>query len=225
MKSISLSRTNGLNMGLNWATNSMGEGVVPGFDSINISSDLTVTGGGYAITRSNSNGWDTARSLVGKSTGLWYAEFTWYAGTQKGEVLMGILDSAMDLNNYIGAPSSGQSDACLSTQALFTDTIAILSSGGATQYNGVSTFPINSGIKLAIDAQFGRLWAGVIGQGWIGGGDPATLMNNLRNFTPSANKIHLGVSVFENGAAVSCNFGQSSFIETPPTGFLPWGSA
>lgn len=225
MKSISLSRTNGLNMGLNWASNTLGVGEVPGFDSLNISPDLTVTGGGYAITRSNSNGWDSARSVIGKSAGLWYAEFTWYAGTQKGEVLMGIVDSAMDLNNYIGAPASGQSDACLSSQALFTDTIAILASAGSVQYNSISTFPINSSIKVAVDAQFGRLWLGVVGNGWIGGGNPAALLSPTRSFTPSANKIHLGVSVFENGAAVSCNFGQKAFIETPPAGFLPWGNA
>ena len=106
---------------------------------------------------------------------------------------------------------------------------------GQTAYNAVvggrnlagSSAPlvvVGSILRFAHDATNGRLWVGIAGSGWIGGGDPAAgtspTLSGLVAETPQRHAEWKPFVFATGGAALTCNFGSQAWEGGgPPSGF------
>lgn len=77
----------------------------------------------------------------------------------------------------------------------------------------------------AIDLDAGKAWL-CINNVWAGNGNPATGINPTVTFVPGTSFAPaVNVGRFDLANTVTCNFGQTAFVNTVPSGFMPgWGT-
>lgn len=187
------------------------------WDPSAVSPDLTLSGGNLVVTRNSGGGWATVLATQSKTSGKWYYEVYRTAGSDKAQTIYGSRAPSDGTSVYPGFP--GQSDRSIGFQALNTSDVNIYHNGFQGTFGGQADVPINGGFAISFDAGSGQLWAKVLGaSGWIGGGDPTSGTSPTRTFTAGGSFVP-AVGINLGGCQATANFGSSSFVETPPTGF------
>lgn len=157
--------------------------------------------------------WSAARSAVGPSSGKVYFEATIVSGYSSAvDVGVGFAQSTDLMNGFWNAASG---NAALRGGG---------SGGAVAQYNnGNSAMPqwdVGQTAGFAMDIDAGKVWFRTPGGVWNNSGlaDPAT---GAGAFTIAPTKpVFAAVELYRIGSVVDVNFGGSSFVFTPPAGFL-----
>ena len=170
----------------------------------------------YAPSTTTTGSWQTARSLVGKTTGQpGYFEVTRGAGGSADmNIGLGTIAAGI-LGNYVGA---------------LVGTIGLYSSGIAnregTALGNTGLAYSGAGDRIMVAYNGSKVWFGKNGV-WQAGHDPAT--NTGGHTLPAGTTFFPMVSMYlGNGApaqSAAFNFGQTAFAYTPPTGFPAWNTS
>lgn len=169
----------------------------------------------YAPATTTTGSWQTARSLVGKTTAQpGYFEVT-RGGGGSADMVIGLGGiSAGIAGNYVGGLAN--------SVGLYSNGLVHIN--GGNQGNSTVGLSYGAGDRVMVAYNGTKVWFGKNGV-WQAGTDPAT---NTGGFTLPA-----GVTAFfpmismylGNGApqqSGSFNFGQNAFAYTPPAGFPAW---
>lgn len=178
--------------------------------------NIVLTNSNRTVSSSATN-FSSVRSTGGKSTGKYYVE-----GTVSGfdastaTALLGFANASADLSNYVGQFANGWSTYGVSPNTGW------LSSAGNHSTSG-QTIGAGSVLMAAIDVDAGKGWLGVVGQGWIGGGDPAAGTGESFTFS-GGTTMYVGASAYSSGHNIVVNFGNAAFSGSVPSGFTSgWG--
>ena len=214
---------NGNNWTLNNFTRSVG---VSDCWMIDVPSGNSSTGGNYATLNplnsfssavapsaanlqytGNTSAWRSSSSTISMSSGKWYAEFSCSFIAAGSGMSPGIVPSTTSfLNNTNNANGSGY--------GYFNDgnTYAF----GTATASG-TTYATNDVIGIAFDATNGKIWFSKNGV-WIASGDPANGTNP--RYSGITGEWCFAQGSFASAASTAyVNFGQRSFVYTPPSGF------
>lgn len=158
--------------------------------------DLTATHGGSAAHRA-------ARSMINKSSGKWYCEFTIDAATNN-YIILGIGKENENLT-YPGHTIAGYGYYGYNGQKCHSSH----SSYGAT-------YTIGNVIGMAVDLDNGKIWWSKNGV-WQNSGDPAAGTGEA--FSGISGIFYVMVSGYTSGDQVTTNFGKTPFQYSIPAGF------
>jgi len=150
-------------------------------------------------------------ALTGKS--YWEVSLSRLSGHAAGDnVGVGIATSSLATTG--GSGTTGYLGGNTTSTGLWDD-------GSVVRGNAVVTTAILPSdpitCQFAFDEPNLRLWIGVIGLGWIGGGNPAT--NTLPTINMAAGSYFPAWCGTNNTQAVNANFGQGSFAGAVPSGY------
>lgn len=167
---------------------------------------MTLAEDKLTVTAGAGSSWQAIRGDTGKTSGKWYAEISPKAfGT--GYAFVGISDTALTLGNYCGSSTGSYG---------WWNTNTELRNAGTTADSG-RDFSTSDVIQIAWDMDNRRVWFGA-NSTWLNAGDPAAGTNQSLNIGSTTLAMHLCVSMWGGGQVIA-NFGQSSFVYSPPAGF------
>jgi hypothetical protein len=159
------------------------------------SADLTVSGGGYIVSKPSNTGWVSVRATIGKAAGKWYYE----------------VSGASALYSSIGAVDAAVATGTFSSTIIGAAGVsASISSHGYDNYdatnvaNGVTFGPSDIiGVKMNLDDD-----------------EIIMLVNNVVVFTYSCagrgtDAMVPGISLYADGNELTANFGQAAFTYEP----------
>lgn len=180
---------------------------------------LAITGGNLTmgIPGGGSSGWAGVRSTTSHATGKWCEE--WDDTAQGGNWTVGIADATLVLSNgnYIGSSPK--------SWGWYDGTNTVFNNGGGVPAI-TATWPSVGTKKIAcFDLDNSKGWykdnAGLWNGGAIGAQNPATATGGFP-ITPSTTYFAAaGANI--NGPTLTMNFGATTFTNTVPAGFSPWG--
>ena len=182
----------------------------PGSKGSNIvlsNANLTATGAATTDAHVNS----TTSRIAGKV----YVETT-CTGYARG--LVGIANAAANLNSYAGNDANGLS-------SFGTDGIFYLSGNPQTPH--ANTWGAGNVVCIAIDFGAKLIWERTDGGVWNLGGaaDPGTGVGGL-DFSPGGLNLFgpyfFALSPGDATTILTVNFGNTTFAQTPPTGYGKW---
>jgi Divergent InlB B-repeat domain len=172
--------------------------------------DLSISGAAVNVKN--------ARTISGKSSGKWYWEVTATGGdgtTNAGGI--GIGESIMPNNSYVGSVASGSSFGYGAANSVFYTTWANVIVSG--------TPPAGSAVKagivytFALDMNTGTFWAGQDGT-WYNAGNPGAGLNAV--LSKLTGTVYPAVTFYANSInSFTANFGASPFKFAVPGGFNP----
>lgn len=167
-----------------------------------IGTNMTLSGGNDVVTIGSIGGFRSGRAIQSFSTGKWYWEIkiTNIGSGGANECLVGIGTSAATLGNYLGSDTFGWA----------YDSSGQKQHGSGPAYG--ATFTTGDVIGIALDLTAGTItfYKNGISQGVA--------------FTGISGTLFPMVSGGAN-AVMTCNFGATAFVYTPPTGFSGVGIA
>lgn len=158
--------------------------------------------------------WDGARATLGRSSGKRYFEVLNVRTTgTDNNVFTGIAKSTSPIDTASGFPGGDANG-----YGIYMLNGNKYNNGAATAYS--TAWDGNTTIGVAVDLDAGKVWFANENV-WGSSGDPAAgtgeAFSGLSGtFFPMAS--HLNINVFQSTA----RFVLSSFLYTPPSGFLPW---
>ena len=170
--------------------------------------NLTLSNGNLTV-ENNTNGWNSVRATLGKTTGKWYWELTQDSGASDATCgLPAIMDDGADITNYAGfsAKSAG---------AQVGNTYNGLVNGVTGNHTGaVGAMGAGTVFGFAMDVDAGKIWISKNGT-WVNG-DPT-----------GAHVWGIGADTWfpafsgnsTAGFVWTANFGATPFVYTVPTGF------
>ena len=173
------------------------------WDSGAAGTGITLSNGDMTATMASGT-WRHVRTVLGRSSGKWYAEMV-FSDLDHG--MAGIANSSANLGDYAGDDSYGHS---------FYNYSGGYYTGGSSSSYG-STFADGDVIGLAVDLDNGKVWCSKNGT-WQNSGDPVAGTNPMASGLSGT--LYLAGSLYS--AAVTLNEGASAFTYTPPTGFSGW---
>jgi hypothetical protein len=184
------------------------------FDPANLGTGQALSNGNLTVT-GNTNA--IARTVTNHNSGKYYAEITVNSLTGNNSII-GAVDSSASLNNYLGQTSDGFG--------------AYSGSGWITSGGGTTTSPAfvaGHVYALAIDIGNSVGWIKDLtaGGNWNSNAsaDPATNSSGAGfggNMIPGSPAIYMAVTVGASGDSLTANFGGTSYVGTPPAGFVNW---
>lgn len=176
------------------------------FDSGNTAAVVSLDATKLIATKASGAVWASTRTIASVNGATCaYAEFT-NSGT--GQVAIGVASSGVSTTGFPGNDANGISNPS-------TDTNIYAGGGGA----GVITSTWNStGNKVKLVVKGTKVWFANIGQPWMAGGGGADPDTNTGGDTLPAGTVYIYASAEPTGSAITGNFGQSTFTDTPPAG-------
>jgi len=168
---------------------------------------LGLSDGDLTATRNaGSDGYQGVRSIVGRSSGKWYWEYTMTQASSANFAVIGVGNSSQSLTNYIGNSTNGW---------------GYYQTNGNKVYNGTETsygasFTTNDVIGVALDMDNGKVWFRKNGT-WQNSGDPSAGTGEA--FSGLSGTIYAMVSIYYHGDSITANFGASAFRDSAPSGF------
>jgi hypothetical protein len=181
---------------------------------------LTLSAGNLKATRPTGSAWLAVRSTIGRNTGKWYFEITNDAnGSTDGDAMWGFNEPTDSLSTYPGASTLGPNS--MGWEPNLTPNSARFQDGSLGAVSGYGRVAPGQYARFAIDFDAGKLWVrNSSASGWAGGGDPAA--GTSPTFTFTANTfLHVAVAAYSQPQAATCNFGESAFSGSVPSGFNP----
>lgn len=162
-----------------------------------------------------SNDWRTVRSDLGHATGHYYVEILCNAvstGTDPGSGLIGgIMRAGGPLRSYLGSDAGGASAGFQSSI-----TRAFIKSNVVTTSVLPNTWAAATILGLDIDLDAKTIRGRVDNGSWSAARDITSVVSG---------DVFLAVSVFDGPSifdSITCNFGQTAFVYTPPAGASDW---
>jgi hypothetical protein len=190
----------------------------PGWNTGASSGDVTISEGGRLITKTSavSTNYRGALSVLAKTEELSYVEgvITW---STTEYTALGVANSSFALDDWPGR---------------LTDSIGVYGGGNVYFNNAVvaNLGTLNSGqpIDIALNARTRRFWARANNGNWNGSGtaDPATGVGGI-DISAMTGPLYL-VTTLRDGNGVSTarlNLPSSTWLRTPPSGFVQWAGA
>ncbi len=184
-------------------------------------SDLTMTVG-------SNEGRDSGETLISRSSGKYYCEFTLSNFGGSSSIYWGIGSTDLTGHTDNGEFWVGVGQGTLIIAVNTFNGVLIDNDGGAfwadvEPLDGSPPLPFgNSAImQLAVDNDNGKLWFGADGT-WFkvaNQTDPENGLNSATTFTPTDIVMAAGTGGTNQPWAVTANFGATSFSHTVPTGF------
>lgn len=161
-------------------------------------------------TATGSGGNNSVRGATSHNTGQWYFELTGI--TFVGSARLGVADSTQGLSTTTLGNSAGS-----------TNDVATFADG----FNGTSVaLGTTTGhtVSVAVDLSANKMWMRIDGGSWVGdgvaAGDPVA---GTHGAVISARAGALFPFAFlQNGGTVTYNGGDSSFLQSLPTGYAGW---
>tara|TARA_R100000655_G_scaffold70847_1_gene109164 strand:+ start:9849 stop:11192 length:1344 start_codon:yes stop_codon:yes gene_type:complete len=176
---------------------------------VKVAGNVTYSSGNTKVDRSGSDAWRTCYSTLGMTTGKYYFETLKNSGA----------------NNIVGIRGAEQADG--STSGSGNDYIAHTSQGwglydndGIPRHNGttlgsaIGTYANGDYIGVFLDCDNLKLYFSKNG----------TMLNTTGYSLTAGLTYMFGVSVYDNGGSLSCNFGNGAFGSTQLTGTTYNGS-
>ena len=174
-------------------------------DPANKSTDITLSNGDLTATL-GPVGYASARSVLGVSSGKYYWEITLDdEGPSTNLEMIGVGDTAIGLDWALGFYSTGY--------AYREDG----SKGNNNSYVAFGTgFNAGDVISVALDMDNGKIWWALNGV-WQASGDPGAGTNEAYSGITGTN--YAWITLYDNTAVMTANFGASAFSYTVPSGF------
>ena len=141
-------------------------------------------------------------------------------------MLVGLCQSFVDAGanvvdiatTYLGSTTVGWG-LLINDSAVPAD-VNLYNSGLPTTINNAPLLSNGDVVGVAVDFDAGKAWYSFNGT-WIGSGDPAAGTNPAFTFTANSSLV-AAVSLYDDVAQATVNFGDAAFEYTPPTGFDEW---
>lgn len=167
-------------------------------------SSITLSGGNLIATKGGTPANKSARATLGKSSGKWYFEVTFTAGTITG-CHVGVGSSAVLLSSFIGYSAYGWSFRSYGQK------------WNANAYSSYGTsYAINDVMGCAFDLDNGKIFISKNGV-WLASSNPETGENPM--YSGLSGTLYPMISEYYVGLACTANFGASSFAYSVPSGF------
>lgn len=176
---------------------------------------IVLSGGNLGINNSSGAAWNMVISTQAKTTGKWYAEFKDNDGTAYSFGCgFGVATSSASLSAELGSDAEGWG---LYGKRSDTGHPLMEHSGAVTNYNTMTNGVTGSSMKVAYDADSGKVWLGQDAE-WAGGGDPAA--GTTPTFTVTAGTpLYLAAAAQNTRMSGLLNAGASAFAQPVPAGF------
>jgi len=171
------------------------------FDSGNCDANYTLSGSDLTITAGSAM-WTACMGTISKNTGKWYWEYTIVSTDAAGNTMIGIGESGMATNNYVGFDALGFS--------YYGNTLVSGNAVNSNSFTGTyATFTSGDVIGVALDLDNGTL------EYFKNGVTAGTFFTSLAgDFFPAA-------SCYPAACSITANFGATAFAEAVPAGFEP----
>lgn len=171
-----------------------------------IGANLTLSNNNLTVEKT-SGGWTAVRSTEFKAQGKWYWEIT--------------IDVAASADTMIGI---GTSSELLTYPGDTVEGYGYYGTGGQKYHSGPAAYgaayTANDVIGVALDMDNGKIWWSKNGV-WQASGNPATGINEA--YSSIVGNFYTMVGLYTSGNKVTANFGTTSFVYSPPSGFFPLG--
>ena len=178
------------------------------WNSADKSSLLTLSNGNLTATHDSSDSWASLRSVVGKSSGKWYWEYTMTSSLANEYAVVGVANSSQALNNHAGSSTNSWGYYQETGQKFYNDS-------GSSYGNSFTT---GDKIGVALNMDTGKIWFSKNGT-WQNSGDPAAGTGEA--FSGLSGTLYPMVSMIQHSTVITANFGSSKFSYVPPAGFMP----
>lgn len=176
------------------------------WDPANKSADITLSNADLTATKTAAS-YANVRSVLGVNSGKWYWELT-FDDEGPGYTVeeFGVGDNAIALGTSVGFYSTGYSYKEDGQKGNNNSYVAF-----------GSAFNVGDIISIALDMDAGKVWWALNGV-WQASGDPGAGTNEA--YSGISGTYYAWITLYDDTAAVTANFGASAFSHSVPSGFV-----